>query len=788
MNDFIALVQSLQMALKAMLMYTASHPRAQSALAALGEQVDRWLQEKPSLHIAASAGKAFLDGVPFEGQNIHLSNLAKQLSERQISGFILQRGVIADELAGLLELLILKPARIEEGGGAAAILAKKALPHIQLSLTQYKEVREGEGGKEDHGGPGSREAAEAVNKAAAAAMAALTAALQGAAGTDPGQGQADGFGADGLTATSPALDPQALADQWADQFELLPPLSLEDDGLTPANLGYLAGTPLSIGMGEGFPAANQIEGLRRALVALTPATLLSVLAGTDTLPQAPAGLRMAFQALTAETFGLAAAGLITGEAAWGDTQEAIFDLLRYAPQRQAMLAALEAEVRSRGLGVDAMDRFQEVLHQLDWESQSVEEKLRLTSHPDQLWGLSLGQRLEFLRALLDEGRTESLLALLDQILEALAADDAAQREKAAQTLTGIAHWMTDPGLPIQAEGPLFQGLIAHFGWEPLIHIHHATAEALDVALASLIARGEPGQALGLLRDLAGLCAFQDTRQEWRETALAALWGRLADPGSLRKVVELLHTANAETMLNELVPYLEAAGEPACRLLVDVLGEEPDRKRRGRLLEAIRGLGDLALPAVYQGLASPTWFLVRNTLNLLADMGDASALAAIESCLEHRDVRVKRAAVRALWKVGGPAAVPALLAALPQMDPDTQTEVMFGLGQVRSPHAVEVLAAFLLEHRNPARLRARAAETLGQIGDPEAIGALGEVAKRKGRIFTTTEPLEVRLGACRALRAIATSRSLEVLRATIAAEPENKERALLQQVLDERRPT
>jgi hypothetical protein len=777
-------------------MYTASHPRARSAIAALGAQLDEWLATKPSIHIATSQGKLFLDGAPFEGKHLHLTALARQLNERQISGFIILRGVTASELAEILGILILKPSKIEAEGGVVAVFAGKNLPHVQLSQTVYKEVREGEGGDEDHGGPTAT-----VNKeggqsdpAMQAALEALAASLATtAANATNGQGSQGFKGAQGPLATAgpeapvqPAFNLEILTEQWQEQLELIPHQSLLEGDFQPAQLGFLGGTPLSFGMGDNFPPSSQVEGLRRALLALTPDKLMAVVAGLDSLPAAHGGMRMAFQSLATEAFTQASKALMESDTPWEPVREAMFETLRFAPQQQSMLTAVDTELKIRGAGAEQIARLQELIQQLDWETQSMEEKLRQAQEQGRLWQITLDQRLRFLRRMLDEGRVEGLLSLLEQILDALRSDDVAQRELAAQTLTGVARWMEDPGLPIEAEGPVIQGLSAHFGWEPLAHIHRSSAEALGVVVTSLVNRGEPAQALALIQELAGLCAFHDGHQEWRETALATLQESLGSPAHLAKVTELLHAKDVATMVAELIPYLEAVGLPAARFLVEVLGDEPDRKRRARLLEAIRCLGEPALPAVYEGLESPAWFLVRNALNLLSDMGDAGAVESARTCLAHPDGRVRRAAVRALWKLGGPASVPHLLTAFPQVDPETQSEIMFALVQVRAAQAIGTLAAFAVDRRNSEALRAKAAETIGQIGDPRSLQVLVEIVRRKGRLFTTAEPVEVRLAACRALLALDTPAAWEALCELVAAEPWHRDRKVLQQVVNTRR--
>ena len=47
MSSFAELAQSIQLALKALAMYTQAHPRCQATLAELHAAVTRWLAERP---------------------------------------------------------------------------------------------------------------------------------------------------------------------------------------------------------------------------------------------------------------------------------------------------------------------------------------------------------------------------------------------------------------------------------------------------------------------------------------------------------------------------------------------------------------------------------------------------------------------------------------------------------------------------------------------------------------------------------------------------------------------
>ena len=760
MNSFPELAQSVQMALKGLQMYTAAHPRSQEALKALKGALDNWLEAQPELQIAASTGKLFVDGAPVDGKSPHVAALSRQLAERQIAGFILRRGVPAEELQAMLDLLILKPAKLDEQGGAAKVLAARNLRFIALSQISYREVREGEGanGEDETRGP----ALDAGRAAPAAERAPEPEPL--------------------------AIDLAEALDHWRQHLEaaLRGALATPEGGplaaIPAAELGGLGPGAREAGWGPGFPTALQLEALRQALKSLTGGQQLALLKGMNSLPLDPSSLHAGFQALAPDLIAQAAAALLAQGIPWPEVRDALHDLLAASPSTRSLLAGLEGVQ-----GIDA-GRLRELTQRLDWDGLSLEDQLRSALEQGRLWALSLDQRLELLRRLLKEGRQEPFLRLLEMCLEALAREEAPEREAAARTLAGVSHWAGFPEFPLEAEGPLLDGFKGNFGWEPVPPVHRATEEGLAALVQCLLDRGDVGHILDLVRELEGLLAFMGDAQEWRAASLERLRARLPEPEPLAKCVEALHKAELDAVPAIFLPYFESLGEAGAAGLIRILGEEPDRKRRGRLLDVIRALGPQALPALTESLKAPTWYLVRNTLNLLADVGDAGMLEEVSQCLKHPDGRVRRAAVRALWKLGGPACAAPLLAVFPGTDPETQVEILFGLGQVQSGLAVYALADFAKNPDVSERLRIRTLETLGQIGHPSSVPVLAEFVRRKGRIFTTAEPLEVRLAAARALMAIGTPPAVEALRRLAEDEPRSQARDALKQILDTpRRP-
>ena len=397
-------------------------------------------------------------------------------------------------------------------------------------------------------------------------------------------------------------------------------------------------------------------------------------------------------------------------------------------------------------------------HRLAWDSQPLDEQIRRARDDAQFWDLSQEQRIAFLEALLRQERIDPFIEDIERLLGALTEEEPGLRMTAALSLARVAQWTLDPGFPMEAEGTILEGLKAHFAWESQEHIQGIAAKALEAMLAAFLRKGGVGQVQRTVQDLRGLLAFLGEDQAWRLGALENLSWRLATPEFLDPAVEALHRADADAVLAEYIPYFESLGEAGAVALVRVLGCEPDRLRRKKLLEVIRALGPHAIDALLASLKDPAWFLVRNALNLLSEIGHAGVLDEVSTCLRHADVRVKRAAVRALWKLGGPASAPFLLPDLPMADPSTQMEILFGLGKVQAEAAVPALVDLMKRSEASEGVRVRAAEALGQIGNAAAVAPLGDLVRRKGRLFGSMESLELRLAAARALVAIGTPAS------------------------------
>ncbi len=325
----------------------------------------------------------------------------------------------------------------------------------------------------------------------------------------------------------------------------------------------------------------------------------------------------------------------------------------------------------------------------------------------------------------------------------------------------------------------------------------------------------PHGTLALMLGNVGRCLLAEPQEETRELAVdcvALMLGTLGVShdleGARTHLARLVHDAGAQgpalrkqilsskllsliplrtffregrgALESRVLPFFRLAGADGGRGLVRQLEEEENRQRRGRILEILRALAPQSLEPVKESLQAEAWYLVRNALNLLGELADPESFEAISRFLEHPDLRIRRAAVRAFWKTGGLRAESYLLDLLPRSVLELQEEILVGLAQIQSKASALPIARLAAES---TELRFKAVEALTQLARPETVPTLATFLERKGRILKSAEPAEVRLATAKALKAIGTPEAMEILAQAVQAAPRNGDQEALRQVLE-----
>ena len=306
--------------------------------------------------------------------------------------------------------------------------------------------------------------------------------------------------------------------------------------------------------------------------------------------------------------------------------------------------------------------------------------------------------------------------------------DAALRQQVRQLLDGWS--LTDPnpgayGIALQRmakAAPLFAvppeeayptepDRIAAMGLE----LDSAAVPVLD-AVDHMVAEGR------VLRLLEALDAMPKT-----SVAAGRIWERIATPGAVRALAA--EEPPAFKALDLLVPRV---GPRAADPLLDVLAVAESRGARRGILGLLAQLGPAIGPAVVVRLDDTRWYVTRNLLALLDELGDLPPGFALTRWLLHPDARVRLQALKLLRKIPADHAA-ALITAVQDSDPRVVRMALGFVQQGCPAPVVPHIARYAADPAAPAELRVLAIRALGTTRSAGARDTLLELT-RGGRTF------------------------------------------------------
>jgi HEAT repeat protein len=498
-----------------------------------------------------------------------------------------------------------------------------------------------------------------------------------------------------------------------------------------------AGTGSDTGTGdpEAVSSADAVtqpeeaaEVIRAAMAEMDPTTRLAMLLSIDQLPEGS----------TRDLLRRAA----------GDPARALVQTLAKTDDQLSLLSE-----RLREMGV-TREQLDEMLDVVSWEKLPVEERIAKLSEGTRIFDFPADKLLRFLKLLLDEGRAADVQQVLVRYVTGLAQQSLYVRRTVCDTLGQVALFIKKPGLPREVEQLVGTAILNQFVLETDPAMRTALTGAAANFIAMLVATGRSEPALRVVARL--------------DAAVPSASSSLSESfGEAHRATELVAqsiSADPESLAHFVLPLIARLGGAATPAFIETLSTSEDRNHRGRLVKALKTIGDPAFPHLLNALRSTTWFVVRNTLNVFGDIGRAEHVEAIGKRLSHGDPRVRRAAVRALSKIGGPEAEALLVGAAHDKDEETQAEVLLCLGSIKAQSAVPTLAELARVRllSTDDKVRELAIATLGHIGNDAAVSVLGEIVRAKSFFGGTPA---IRAAATRALGSINSPAARELLKQT-----------------------
>jgi hypothetical protein len=280
---------------------------------------------------------------------------------------------------------------------------------------------------------------------------------------------------------------------------------------------------------------------------------------------------------------------------------------------------------------------------------------------------------------------------------------------------------------------------------------------LGEAIAAAGARLEEARDLGTLANLVE--ALSETPRGGRADPEGLdLATRLTTTGVASHLVGRLGSTREEVERKRLIRISAQLGREMALALADALGEARDRYQRRSFMDAMAAHGPLALEMAQRMVEDPRWYVVRNGVSLLGELGGEDVVSHLTTALANGDHRVRRETVKALAKLGGEDSAMLLLGMLDDPEGDVRAKACRALGVLKVGRAFKPLLK-LLEKDNNEEVQVESLEALGKIGDP---GAVPLIERRTvGRIFSRPSK-EVRLAAYRALAGIGTPHARNLL--------------------------
>jgi hypothetical protein len=271
--------------------------------------------------------------------------------------------------------------------------------------------------------------------------------------------------------------------------------------------------------------------------------------------------------------------------------------------------------------------------------------------------------------------------------------------------------------------------------------------------------------------LGALRADADHDEAFRRDAAREALDRLVTPVTMRHIVGHLATADdAQALLATEVCL--ALGEALVRPLAEALSSEERSRTRERLTTILIGFGAVGRREVEQLKTSANPAVRRTAIYLLREFGGSEALPELADLLDDAEPAVQREAVRAILLIGSDEAYRVLEDALASGTPQSRESVMQALGALRDDRAAPLLTNILerVSHRGPIGwVYARALDLLGQLRDPQTVGAL-EKALYRGEWWAPRRTGTLRRSAAHALARIGTADAMDALSRAVERGP------------------
>lgn len=655
---FLDLIKQVDIAAKSLMMYSETHPSAQTALQNAYRMLNQTLEESSPFTISVIGEGLLLEGKPVEGKGPIIVRFIQLLSDLNIHSITFNQGLQQQELVSLLRVLNLKPKRIEDMGGLDVVLDKDAIKSIQVNKIKYGVI--GEDGIDDYSD-------ELI-------LSQLATALQSAmSGEDSGGALALAEKVEGSLENLPSREPaEVLFNVFHQMIQSAHGSPIEDQMLkerflevfrsfTPRMQGRLL---LGAVLNKSVLEKSSLKGFYRQL---SPDEMEGSILNLLDEVQETSKLDKFFSVLQKEEKVLLS-----------DLVRRKMDEMGLLKREPGMTLTSWEDLTKRD-SLDPMDieRVPEALSHMLMEAEMTEA--------DQLFKRVLGY--------LSNGRPEQKIATVKAIPAMIAALSRNVRwvnVEASLSLL-VANYYRKESDPDVLSALMFY-LLSSFKQ----NFEAGNFPACQSLLATIRSRANNmenfedhvSQYINTMAVPFNFAMRQGT--EGSETALDYL--QLCGPAGAELFLELLAEEEDQHVRSRLITFIEKLDR------VDLL------------------------PAMEKRLADPRWYVVRNMVTIIGKMIDLKETPAfLQQAARHRDPRVAKELIKKLLKTITPTDAPIVLQLLQHHDKTIRTQALHLTAKLNVPTAIPILLRLVnTESKEDTDLRALAYQSLLKMKATDAV--------------------------------------------------------------------
>jgi HEAT repeat protein len=436
-------------------------------------------------------------------------------------------------------------------------------------------------------------------------------------------------------------------------------------------------------------------------------------------------------------------------------------LVPEGPTRKKVLASIGSALGEAGMEPVA---YKAITDNILWKELPHHTKVQFLQQSRNLWNVSFAKIEEVIRDLLGAGEPRTAVTIIRRYFSGLLVYDLKSRSSVVRNGYRFYALMGEDARLLPLRRNIADLLLEHLKNEENPELY----EELCKTLASIV-RLEFDQdsyrvVLYLHQAVRGLIESGRISGKHRASVIQAELRAVEEPRVLERLLEAYVEGDQEA--EEVVPRVFGMlGSESHQFLITALASETSRRQRARLVTLLRQVGGILVQPLRLALLDERWYLVRNALFLLGDLGGPEHVEDAERCLVHPDPRVRREACRALPKLGGKETEALLVRALNDPDETVVAASVDSLGTLGSERGVSYMIDLVARRgvfsEAGDALRKTAVEVLGRLRVAEATELLEDVLL-KSTLLSRSESPRIRAAAVQALGAIGTPKALELL--------------------------